>query len=507
VTSAQSQSLTSNVSLAMIVSFVGRVTGFLLFFLVARRVTPTGAGAYALAMSYVALLLPISTLGLNDPMARDVAVNHNLASTYLGHLTLLRLLSGLAAYAILVILTTQVFHYPAGTTAIVLIMGLSILPDGLSQVHRSLFTAFERQSYYAVTAISASVVNLVLVAMLLRSDANLEVVAWARLASVLLGMAVGLILTIKFVPPGWLKIILRPDWRWMGRQLRVYLPFTLMAVLYTLEWRADIVILSAARTQREVGQYYAAETLLISFLLLLEAYRLGALPRMSRLLRENPQQLASLHDRSFWFLFAIAMPLAVGVSILGENLLSLLNPGFAAASTTLTILMVAMVVSFLNEPNSLLIVASGHQREVAVLFGISLSVNIGANLILVPAFGGTGSAVARVLSVSAFSVANALLVTRLVRRHSPWKYAPRVIAATMGMAFALWSLEQILPWWLAGLAAAGIYTVLVVALRGIPVGNLNSLWQRVLAHKRRVRKNQHAVGSTGDLDDAQPSWH
>jgi O-antigen/teichoic acid export membrane protein len=505
VASTQRQSLSSNVTLAMIVSLVGRATGFLLFFIVARRVTPAGAGAYGLAMSYVALLVPIYTLGLNDPMARDVAVNPHLAATFLGHFTLLRVLGGLAAFGVLFVLTTQIFRYPAGTVAIVLIMGLSIIPDGLSQVHRSLFTAFEQQAYYAATGISVSVVNLLLVAMLLRSDANLEVAAWARLVSVLLGFAVGLILTTRFVPLGWLRLLLRPDWGWIGRQLRAYLPFTLMVALYAIEWRADVLILSARRTESEVGLYYAAETFLISSLLLLEAYRLGALPRMSRLLRSHPEQLAHLHDRSFWFLFAVAVPLGVGVSMLGKYLLSLLNPGFEAAAPMLTILMVAMVISFLNEPNGLLIVASGHQREVALLFVLSLSVNLGANLLLVPRYGGIGSAIARVLSVSAFTIANGLLVARLVRRHNPWRYALRVIAAAAAMVIALWLLQQALAWWLAGLASVAVYAVLVVALRGIPVDDLTNLWPRVFAGKGTVSTNEPAAQSIGDLDDAPPT--
>ena len=45
--------------------------------------------------------------------------------------------------------------------------------------------------------------------------------------------------------------------------------------------------------------------------------------------------------------------------MLGPQLLSLLNPGFAAASDMLIILMVALVISFVNEPNGLLMIVGG----------------------------------------------------------------------------------------------------------------------------------------------------
>ena len=250
-------------------------------------------------MTYVALLLSATSLGHNDPITRDIAKDPNLASIYISNFTVLRVLAGIFSYALLVALVTLGYHYPASTTVVLLVMGLSLIPDGLNQLYRSLFAAFERQSYYTATSAIISVVNVALVWSLLRSDANLEVVAWARLIAIVLGLTLNLVLSARIVPLHWLRTMLGPDWAWIGRQLRAYLPFTLMTVLYTIEWRADVLILSVSHSQSEIGRYYAAETLLVSFLLLLEAYRLAVLPRMSKLLHEDRRQLARLHDRRF----------------------------------------------------------------------------------------------------------------------------------------------------------------------------------------------------------------
>jgi O-antigen/teichoic acid export membrane protein len=480
--------LLSNLSLSLMVSLISRVTGIVLFFVISRRVTASGVGVYALAMTYVALLLSATSLGHNDPITRDIAKDPDRASIYISHFTVLRVLTGLLSYAVLVVLVTIGFHYPAGTTVVLLVMGLSLIPDGLNQLYRSVFAAFERQSYNSATNATISVVNVALVWLLLRSDANLEVVAWARLIAIVLGLTLNLVLSVRIIPLHWLRTMLRPDWAWISRQLRAYLPFTLMTVLYTIEWRADVLILSVSHSESEIGRYYAAETLLVSFLLLLEAYRLAALPRMSKLLHEDRYQLAHLHDRSLWYLFAAAMPIAVGTSILGPQLLSLLNPGFAAASDMLIILMVALVISFINEPNGLLMIAGGYQRQLAFVFIASLIVNIGSNLLLTPLFGGIGSAIARVLSVGVFSLIAAVLVSSQIRKYWPFRYAVQVVLATCGMGVALWWLQHGLPWWLAAFASVGVYALLLIALRGVPAEDFERL-----THLLRSRKNRDAA--------------
>ena len=63
--------LLSNLSLSLMVSLISRVTGIVLFFVISRRVTASGVGVYALAMTYVALLLSATSLGHNDPITRE----------------------------------------------------------------------------------------------------------------------------------------------------------------------------------------------------------------------------------------------------------------------------------------------------------------------------------------------------------------------------------------------------------------------------------------------------
>jgi len=490
--------LLSNVFLALAVSVVGRATGFLLFFLIARRVTTAGVGIYALAMSYVALLLPISSLGLNDMITRDIAKDRNLASIYLGYFGSLRLLMGLVAYASLMIIVTLIIRYPTNTSTMILLMGISLIPDGLYQVYRSLFAGFERQDLFAITVILLGVINLVLVGWFLHSDADITVTAWARLGSVIFVLVVSMILASKLGILNYLHLASRLDWGWIRRQLAACLPFTFMVILYTVEWRVDVLMLSVFHSATEVGQYYAAETLLLSCLLLLEAYRLAVLPYMSRALQTDPQLLGRVHDRSFYYLLAIATPVAVEFSFLGPQLLSVFNSNFVAAYRILAILMIALVLSFLNEPNGLLLIAGGYQRQLALVFTVSLAVNVGTNLLLIPAHGGIGAAIARVASIGAFAIIAAVLVHRKIRAHWPFRYVLQVIIAVLGMVVVLNGLKHILPWWLAGGAALVVYGLLLIKLHGLPVEDIETLRDRIRLYKNFIRNGRRSINAADD---------
>ena len=475
----------SSASTAAIAAAVARATGFLVFALVARRLDQGQADAYALAVSYLTLFLPFSTLGLSDPITRDVARDRSLAGAYLLNLGLFRLASAWVCYGLLAVVAVTWFDYPVSTTRLVLWMGACLIPESLVLLLRAVFTALERQDVNALVAIVVSVANLGFAWWALRSGVDPIWLAGARLGSGLLGLIVGAVLAAVVVPAAWWRSLpKRPDRSWIRAMLCSSWPFTVMVVLYAVEWRADLLILSAWSGEGQVARYYGAQLFLLSFLMLLDAYRLAALPLFSRLVQQGSKELGFLHDRSFWYLALIIVPISFGVSVLAKDLLALFNPDYAAASSTLTLLMVALIVSALNEPNGVLMIAAGQQRTLAALFGISLAVNVVANVVLDRFLGGMGAAIARVLSVTAFSAVNALFVRRRIGRRFSLLKLPRVVLAGACMGGVLLALQAIVPWWLAGMLAGVVYLVALLVLKGVPTDDLTVIWKHVILQER-----------------------
>jgi O-antigen/teichoic acid export membrane protein len=100
-----------------------------------------------------------------------------------------------------------------------------------------------------------------------------------------------------------------------------------------------------------------------------------------------------------------------------------------------------------------------------------MTVNIVANLILIPRLGILGAAIARVLASAAFFVSIHLYVRANILRSAFLPLLPRPLLATAIMVAAMWPARH----WplLASLAVgAATYAVAALLLRVVPAGDL-----------------------------------
>jgi O-antigen/teichoic acid export membrane protein len=473
--------LLRNSGFALIGVITPQVVNILLFLLAARQSGAAEAGAYALAVKYANLFLPISLLGLEELMTREVARDHSTTPTYLVNFGLLRLLSGFIFYGLLWLVAGVFISYTPDTTYLILLFGLTIIPSGLNQLSYALFAAHEQQGYSASVILLTNLIGFGFGWLALWRGMGLTALVLARLAMAWIGLVMNVLLVrrclLTDVPQQVLRVV-APGWLW--RQIQIVLPFTLMVLFYTVEWQIDAVILSVFRSQAELAYYYAAYSILTFYLLVINAYRTAVLPVMARLYVTARDSLGRLHDRSFLYLSLLVLPLAAGTALFAPQILFLFGTGFPLATGVLRVLMVALVIVFLNAPNSRLMIAAERQRQVAFFLGLSMGANVIANLTLVPTWGALGAAAARVVSVLAFSLPNAWYVFRHIRRHNPLRGLPRPILATALMCGAMMLLARLMPWWLAAGLGGGLYAVALLALGGLPVAEVQHLGRAIL---------------------------
>jgi O-antigen/teichoic acid export membrane protein len=473
--------LLRNSGFALIGAITPQAVNFLLFLLAARQSGAAEAGAYALAVKYANLFLPISLLGLEELMTREVAKDHSTTLTYLTNFGLLRLLSGFIFYGLLWLVAGVLIPYPLDTTHLILLFGLIIIPNGLNQLGYALFVAHEQQGYSASVILLTNLIGFGFGWLALWRGMGLVALVLARLAMAWIGLAMNVLLVRRYLltdaPQQALRVV-APRWLW--QQIQIVLPFTLMVLFYTVEWQIDAVILSVFRSQAELAYYYAAHSILTYYLLVLSAYRSAVLPVMARLYVIARDSLGRLHDRSFFYLSLLVLPLAAGTALFAPQILAIFGTGFPLVTGVLRVLMVALVIVFLNEPNSRLMIVAERQRQAAFFLGLSMGVNVIANLALVPTWGALGAAAARVISVLAFSLPNAWYVFRHVRRHNPLRGLPRPLLATGLMCGAMMLLTRWMPWWLAAGLGGSLYAAVLLALGGLPVAEVQRLGRAIL---------------------------
>ncbi len=135
--------------------------------------------------------------------------------------------------------------------------------------------------------------------------------------------------------------------------------------------------------------------------------------------------LADAHARKSYapiqraMLKALGFPLAatLGAMVLfalwGNQLLALFGPEFADAKVPLLILIVSQLVRALFGPNVALLTVLGAQTQNAILATCSIAVLGLSNVLLAPAYGATGAAIAVVIAMTFWMIGTSVLLYRL----------------------------------------------------------------------------------------------
>jgi O-antigen/teichoic acid export membrane protein len=108
-----------------------------------------------------------------------------------------------------------------------------------------------------------------------------------------------------------------------------------------------------------------------------------------------------------------SLPIALAFIIFGHQLLKVFGASFTAGTTALTILCIGQVVNIFPGSNGILLVMSGHEREVAFISTACAMLNCVLCASLIPRWGTTGAAAGAAASLIIW---NLWLVSRSRRR-------------------------------------------------------------------------------------------
>src|SRR5690606_29684869 len=86
--------------------------------------------------------------------------------------------------------------------------------------------------------------------------------------------------------------------------------------------------------------------------------------------------------------------MALGVLVIGKPMLMLFGPGFTAGYPLLFVLVLGVVARASVGPAESLLTMSGNQNICAVVYAVTLAVNIGLSVLLIPQWGLWGAATA-----------------------------------------------------------------------------------------------------------------
>jgi O-antigen/teichoic acid export membrane protein len=457
--------LLKNTSLSISLNLVNKAANAIVFIIIARQAGVSQAGIFSLAITYI-LIFTAFSIGMDELLIRQVARDRSMSSRYFGSFLFLRVLMSFGLYIILFILVSFVFDYSPTTRIIILIMGLSIIPEGVNFVGQALLTSHERFNVPVIAAAVSGVVKLGGIWLINLAGIDPIYIGWVWILGSTLSAAINS--SAAFLISGTLNTGDWLDLDFWNTQFKVGLPFLGIGALATLEYQTDVVILSAVRPETDLGWYGAATTIIFALAIIPQAYRTAVYPLMVRYNADVSASLGRIYDLSFTYLGIAALPIAVGISLLSLQIIDFVyGPEFIGAVQPLAILAWALVFIFLNVPNSRLMLVKDQQTWALRFLIGSLSINIILNLLLNPYLGATGAAIARLIAVLVFFVPNYWYVVKNLHEHNIITSLGRAVLAALIMGFFVW-LTRDLGLWIAILTGIFTYTAALIALKALP---------------------------------------
>jgi O-antigen/teichoic acid export membrane protein len=369
-----------------------KALGFLTTLVLARGLGEDGFGIYSFVSVYMFFVGFFVDLGMERVVTRELAQPKARIGALLGNALILKLCLCVAAIpAAYVVASMMGISGEARTCIVIATLGL---PLSIELIFRSyLQSQYQLQYVYAVT-VPAGTTFLLLAALCVHWSLPVHYVYYALLLNG--GLTLGLLLCIT-VPR--VRPVLRPERELLRTLLRDAGEVGLFVLVFALAMRVDQILLFKLRGAADVGQYAVAVRVTEALSILPEALMLTVFPLLAANRISAPERFRQTYRMSFKYLSAVILPVALVFTVLRGQFVHLaLGTPYAQSAMPLAILMWGMFFFYTGAVYVNLLIVEHQQRLLLAVSLVTLAVNIGVNLLLIPAYGATGAALATVIS-------------------------------------------------------------------------------------------------------------
>jgi O-antigen/teichoic acid export membrane protein/glycosyltransferase involved in cell wall biosynthesis len=430
---------------------IAKTASVAFYVVMARELGTADFGSFIFALSISSVVLIGAGFGLDQLLAREVSRDREVLEDLVGDVLAIKsvmlcaLLGGLVGVLAL-------GPYDGTVMLAASLIGVGVGIEMLTQTLHAVTQAYERMELGAIgLVVQRGVTALVGIGVLL-AGGGLVAAAVVFAVGSLVGYLVSDLAMRRAVSPAF-----RLDRARWGRLARAGAPIGAATLLFTLLLRLDASLISflTGGDQSEVGYYGAAYRLIDATLFTGISFSAAMLPWIARQSSDDSPQLARGAALGFKLLTAALLPVALTYIVFAPEIVELFYGPQYEPSVEVTQLLGAMTVLYaLNWFASNLLIARHRPGAFARAIGVTVVVNVGLNLWLIPADGASGAALAALISgggLAAYSVwlvRDTLSAVSLVR-----SFAGPLLAAAAFLAVALLLPLPAVPAIVAALAA------------------------------------------------------
>ena len=366
--------------------------------LLAHYLGPIQYGEYSLTFPFLTIFALLSGSGMDVLLIRQLSCQARSAwSTTLSYATGTRLLSTLLS-TILAAIVALVLPMSNEERSLFLLGSASLLFsfsfNGLRIIYAHGFRAEQQIGILSLLETVNRVFTALLVALAVFLHLSL---LWAYVLLVYSDLPAFLLLA--YIASKRFGIRMRFNLQRFREHMSGGFPLVGQHVLTLLCGQFDLFVLMLVTGPLNVGIYALASRIIDPLNAIAVAYVNGLYPLLCAKFAVGQRQFAQTYYAAVRILGLVVIPLAVCVCVAADNIVHILGgQHFAAASTAVQLLMWAMVATFFNQLGQQACTAANMERRVPRVAMVSVSINILANLLLIPRWQIIGAGVAALLS-------------------------------------------------------------------------------------------------------------
>jgi len=384
-----------NTGAQLVARGISAFASFVITLFIAHRFGANGFGDFIKITTYVAFFYLLADFGFNAIYLQHTSLaSAGKEDTAWEDLLGLRLIVS----AVLVIAASALLWLlPRGTAqgyTTFVRMGIifftpSIVFQAIITTTNALFQKHLRYDFSTIATGVGSLLAVILIIVITQSIFSGATVIWATTVFLLesaITAAVALFLTRRLQQANRISV----SWRRMKGLFWVSAPLGITLLFNLVYFRVDSIILTLTRTTAEVGVYGLAYKI-FELPLVIPTFFMNALyPVMLEHTvhgtRYTESEYISVLKKSAGLLFAGSL-IVIGALWIGAPIISFIRTDFVGGTQVLRVLALGLPFFFLSSLTMWTLIAKKKQTLLAVIYFISMIVNVLLNMIFIPRFG------------------------------------------------------------------------------------------------------------------------
>jgi PST family polysaccharide transporter len=459
------QTVAKNTVWLSISNIGGRIVKAAIIIYGARILGAAGYGVFSYAVTLAGFFTFFVDPGISSVLIREGAKATPEERQSLFSTTFIMKVAFTAVSVAIIFLIAPYFSTLPGAKALLPFVALIIIFDGMRGFFSALFDAEEKMQWDAASYLAANFGIVVFGFIFLRISATPIFFTIAYVT----GTALGALVATWLLRKRFVNLLSGASLKRMTAILKTAWPFAVTGALGILLTNTDILVISWMRSAADVGIYSAAIRIVQVLYIVPAIIQASTLPIFARLAKRDPIKFRYAFERIVFLIFLISIPLSLGGMILGGGIMRLVfGAGYIAGGLALSILMFTLSFDYAGTIISNGIFAYDHQKSLIICSVIGGVGNVVFDLLFIPHWGMTGSAVATLI---AQILSNSYLwyTMKKLNRFHVFPHLWRPIAAGALMAISTWLMAAIGTEIVLNIAVSGVVYVAALFFLGEPL--------------------------------------